>query len=140
MRLATIEFEGEEHLAICQKSGFFRIKDLNKTFESQWPDSMEMMIKTDQLFRLNDWYGQEGRRESDKMQNLFINGKECNYAPLYRHPPKIWGIGLNYSAHAKDLSEKSPTSAPASFMKPDTTIIGPGNEIKIPQLSRPKPN
>jgi 2-keto-4-pentenoate hydratase/2-oxohepta-3-ene-1,7-dioic acid hydratase in catechol pathway len=136
MRLATIWFEGEEHLAICQKSEFFRIKDLNKAFQSQWPDSMEMMIKTDQLFRLNDWYGQEGRRESDKMQHLFINGKECNYAPLYRHPSKIWGIGLNYSAHAKDLSEKPPTSAPASFMKPDTTIIGPGNEIKIPQLSR----
>jgi 2-keto-4-pentenoate hydratase/2-oxohepta-3-ene-1,7-dioic acid hydratase in catechol pathway len=136
MRLATIKFEGEEHLAVCQKSGFFCIKDMNKAFQSQWPDSMDMMIKTGQLFRLKDWYGQEGRRESDKMQHLFINGKECTYAPLYRHPSKIWGIGLNYSAHAKDLSEKSPTSAPASFMKPDTTIIGPGNEIKIPQLSR----
>jgi len=136
MRLATIRFEEEEHLAICQKSGYFRIKDLNRAFQTQWPDSMDMMIKTGQLFKLNDWYGQENRCESDKMQNLFIIGKECNYAPLYRHPSKIWGIGLNYSAHAKDLSEKSPTSAPASFMKPDTTIIGPGNEIKIPQLSR----
>ena len=28
MRLATIMFKGEEHLAICKKSDFFRIKDL----------------------------------------------------------------------------------------------------------------
>ena len=83
MRLATIKFKGEEHLAICEKSGFFRIKDLNKAFQSQWPDSMDMMIKTGQLFQLNEWYGQECRRESDKMQDLFINGKECTYAPLY---------------------------------------------------------
>ena len=79
---------------------------------------------------------QEGRHELDKIQHLFISGKECIYGPLYRHPSKIWGIGLNYEAHAKDLSEKPPTSAPASFMKPDTTIIGHGDEIKIPQLSQ----
>ena len=136
MRLATIRFEGEEHLAIYQKSGYFCIKDLNKVFQTKWPDSMDMMIKTGQFFKLNQWYGQVGRHESDKMQYLFINGKKCTYAPLCRHPSKIWGIGLNYSAHAKDLSEKSPTSAPASFMKPDTTIIGHGDEIKIPQLSQ----
>ncbi|MBT8374936.1 MAG: fumarylacetoacetate hydrolase family protein [Deltaproteobacteria bacterium] len=136
MRLATIKFKGEEHLAICQKSEFFRIKDLNKAFQSQWPDSMDILMKTDQLFQLNKWYGLEGKYELDKLQHLFINRKECTYAPLYRHPSKIWGIGLNYRAHAKDLSEKPPTSAPASFMKPDTTIIGHGDEIKIPPLSQ----
>ncbi|NNK84835.1 MAG: fumarylacetoacetate hydrolase, partial [Desulfobacterales bacterium] len=103
MRLATIKFKGEEHLAICQKSEFFRIKDLNKAFQSQWPDSMDILMKTDQLFQLNKWYGLEGKYELDKLQHLFINRKECTYAPLYRHPSKIWGIGLNYRAHAKDL-------------------------------------
>jgi len=136
MRLATIRFEGEQHLAICQKSGYFCLKDLNKAFQTKWPESMDIMIKTDQLYKLNDWYGQEGRHELDKIQHLFISGKEFIYGPLYRHPSKIWGIGLNYRAHAKDLSEKPPTSAPASFMKPDTTIIGHGDEIKIPQLSQ----
>ena len=136
MRLATIWYEGEEHLAICQQSGFFRIKDLNRVFQSQWPDSMEALIKAEQLLKLNDWYGQGGRDETAKMQHLFIDDKECSYAPLYRHPSKIWGIGLNYSAHARDLCEKPPTTAPASFMKPDTTIIGYGNEINIPRLSK----
>jgi 2-keto-4-pentenoate hydratase/2-oxohepta-3-ene-1,7-dioic acid hydratase in catechol pathway len=42
---------------------------------------------------------------------------------------------LNYVEHAKDLSENAPTTAPASFMKPDTTIIGYKDVIKIPLQS-----
>ena len=53
----------------------------------------------------------------------------------YRHPPKIWGIGLNYPDHARDLDEKTPQVGPASFMKPDTTIIGPGEAIRLPRQS-----
>ena len=52
--------------------------------------------------------------------------------PLYRYPRKIWGIGLNYVEHADDLAEKLPLTEPASFMKPDTTIIGHNDKIKIP--------
>lgn len=55
-------------------------------------------------------------------------------APLYRHPRKIWGIGLNYRAHADDLGAPYPTE-PASFMKGDHTIIGPDQDIVLPPQS-----
>jgi 2-keto-4-pentenoate hydratase/2-oxohepta-3-ene-1,7-dioic acid hydratase in catechol pathway len=58
------------------------------------------------------------------------------YAPLYRRPRKIWGIGLNYVEHAGDLDETAPAEEPASFMRPDTTIIGPGEEIRLPEQSQ----
>jgi 2-keto-4-pentenoate hydratase/2-oxohepta-3-ene-1,7-dioic acid hydratase in catechol pathway len=54
---------------------------------------------------------------------------------LYRRPRKIWGVGLNYVEHAGDLSESAPADKPASFMRPDTTIIGPGEEIVLPDQS-----
>jgi 2-keto-4-pentenoate hydratase/2-oxohepta-3-ene-1,7-dioic acid hydratase in catechol pathway len=57
------------------------------------------------------------------------------YGPLYRRPRKIWGIGLNYAEHAEDLDAVSPSDEPASFMRPDTTIIGPGEEIVLPEQS-----
>ena len=57
------------------------------------------------------------------------------YGPLYRRPRKIWGIGLNYAEHAEDLDVVSPSDEPASFMRPDTTIIGPGEEILLPEQS-----
>jgi 2-keto-4-pentenoate hydratase/2-oxohepta-3-ene-1,7-dioic acid hydratase in catechol pathway len=51
----------------------------------------------------------------------------------YRRPRKILGIGLNYREHAADLGAQAPRTSPASFLKGDHTIIGPGEEIRIPQ-------
>jgi 2-keto-4-pentenoate hydratase/2-oxohepta-3-ene-1,7-dioic acid hydratase in catechol pathway len=42
------------------------------------------------------------------------------------------GTGLNYVEHASDLSESAPSDEPASFMRPDTTIIGPDDEVVLP--------
>lgn len=53
----------------------------------------------------------------------------------YRHPRMIWGIGLNYVDHAADLAETVPDE-PASFIKADHTVIGPGEDIPVPSQSR----
>ncbi len=52
-------------------------------------------------------------------------------APWTR-PRKILGIGLNYRAHAGDLGEQAPRTSPASFIKGDHTIVGPGEPIVVP--------
>lgn len=52
----------------------------------------------------------------------------------FRHPRMLWGIGLNYLAHARDLGAPHPTE-PASFVKGDHTIIGPGEDIVLPPES-----
>ncbi|HEY1700567.1 MAG TPA: fumarylacetoacetate hydrolase family protein [Trebonia sp.] len=54
-----------------------------------------------------------------------------SFAPPYRTPAKIWGIGLNYRAHAGDLAEKVPEQ-PGSFIKASHTIAGPGDDIVLP--------
>lgn len=51
-------------------------------------------------------------------------------APL--RPGKVLGIGLNYRAHASDLSARAPESTPASFLKGDHTFIGPDQKIVVP--------
>lgn len=51
-------------------------------------------------------------------------------SPLERFG-KLWGIGLNYYEHAEDLNETRP-DAPASFMKPKSTLTGPGGPIRLP--------
>lgn len=48
---------------------------------------------------------------------------------------KLWGIGLNYVDHAADLGEQRPDE-PASFMKPATTVRGPGGPIPLPSLQQ----
>ena len=55
-------------------------------------------------------------------------------APLVR-PPKIWCIGLNYRAHAADLDARTPET-PVGFMRPNASIIGPGDTVRLPRASR----
>jgi 2-keto-4-pentenoate hydratase/2-oxohepta-3-ene-1,7-dioic acid hydratase in catechol pathway len=53
-------------------------------------------------------------------------------AAPWSRPRKILGIGLNYGAHAGDLGEQAPRTSPASFIKGDHTIVGPGEPIVVP--------
>jgi 2-keto-4-pentenoate hydratase/2-oxohepta-3-ene-1,7-dioic acid hydratase in catechol pathway len=51
--------------------------------------------------------------------------------PVLDRPGKLFGIGLNYTDHAADLSE-DPPDEPASFFKPATAATGPGGPIRLP--------
>lgn len=64
-----------------------------------------------------------------------VGVEDIKFAAPYMRPSKIWGIGLNYREHAKDLDETSPQEEPASFMKPATAIVGPGDPIILPAQS-----
>lgn len=64
------------------------------------------------------------------------SSSSVRFAPPYLRPRKIWGIGLNYAAHAADLSAKLPEDEPASFIKGDHTIIGLDDRIELPPQSQ----
>lgn len=48
-------------------------------------------------------------------------------------PPKILLLGLNYKDHVSEAKEKTPEE-PIIFMKPHTTIVGPGQNIIKPSF------
>ncbi|MFS0891498.1 fumarylacetoacetate hydrolase family protein [Peribacillus frigoritolerans] len=135
MRLATIQCNGEEMAGLVVHDGILLIEDLNTKFNQEWSTDLFEMITSSQLDGMKQWYYSEGKEKVTELGDILIPFQEVEYAPLYRHPRKIWGIGLNYVEHAADLNEKAPNTEPASFLKPDTTIIGPNETIKIPLQS-----
>lgn len=135
MRLATIKVGKEEKPCFITEHGLVPIEIINRAFDTNWPEEILSLIGTGMLDMLNTWYRDKGKEILDNMIEEAVPGDKAVLAPLYRRPRKIWGIGLNYVEHASDLSEKAPTAAPASFMKPDTTIIGYGDRIEIPLQS-----
>lgn len=46
---------------------------------------------------------------------------------------KVIGIGLNYYDHADEMGQEAP-EFPVVFLKPNTTVIGPGDAIQIPPV------
>ena len=49
-------------------------------------------------------------------------------------PPKIVAIGRNYAEHAAELGNEVPEN-PLMFLKPNTAVIGPNADIKLPAVS-----
>jgi 2-keto-4-pentenoate hydratase/2-oxohepta-3-ene-1,7-dioic acid hydratase in catechol pathway len=125
MRLSSIVFEGREQAAVVIGSGLVLVARINADLNKAWPTDLFSLIEQ----------GIDRQLAKDAVQvKQRIDTKSAKFAPLYRHPRKIWGIGLNYLDHAKDLDAPYPTE-PASFMKNDNTIIGPGDTIALPPQS-----
>ncbi|MFG6118788.1 fumarylacetoacetate hydrolase family protein [Thalassobacillus sp. B23F22_16] len=135
MRLATINQGGMEVAAIVDGERLLPIQSINDVAGTDWPIGLYELINEEKLSSLRDWWNERSEDEKKDLESHFLASEEAVYRPLYRHPRKIWGIGLNYVDHASDLKEIAPSSEPASFMKPATTIIGHKDTIQLPVQS-----
>lgn len=133
MRLTSLRIEGAEPAALVRPSGAVLLTAVNEALGTAWPATVQELLEAGQVEALRDWVASADTGQLDAM---VIPQDRLRYAPLYRRPRKIWGIGLNYVEHAADLKESAPSTEPASFLKPDTAIIGPGDAIRIPPQSQ----
>ena len=125
MRLCTIKQDGREQAAVVTPSGIVPVAAINAHLHKSWPEELHALI-----LRGIDRHILADAGETP----VKLDPTSVQYGPLYRHPRKILGIGLNYRDHAADLNAPYPTE-PASFMKCDNTIIGPGDAIELPPQS-----
>jgi len=135
MRLATIKYQNLEQAAIDLDMTMWPLVELNRIFSTSWPETVWEILQQQKLDELNKWFRGLGSDDVRRINQITLQAEATHFAPLYRNPGKIWGIGLNYQAHAADLSAALPLEMPASFIKANTTLIGPGDEICLPQLS-----
>ncbi|SET21047.1 fumarylacetoacetate hydrolase family protein [Geodermatophilus poikilotrophus] len=133
MRLTTLRLDGAEPGALVRPGGAVPLPALNRRLRTDWPETVQGLLESGRVEELRDWVAGQ---DAAGLDELVVPQEQLAYAPLYRRPRKIWGIGLNYVEHAADLSEKAPSTEPASFLKPDTAIIGPGDPIRIPPQSQ----
>lgn len=132
MRLATIQIKGGEFAGIVTEKGIVPIEEVNATCGTSWETLLYDLICTGQLETLTVWYNDGGKEKLAEMN--CVPFADVKYAPLYRNPQRIFGIGLNYVDHAGDLGEGAPKGFPGSFYKPASCIVGPGDEICIPAM------
>lgn len=125
MRLCSIKLDGEECAGVVTPAGIVPVAAINAQHGRAWATDLMSLIQR----------GLSAALLEDALRTTgALAPQAVDHAPLYRHPRKIWGIGLNYRDHAADLSAPFPTE-PASFMKGDHTIIGPGEAIRLPLQS-----
>jgi 2-keto-4-pentenoate hydratase/2-oxohepta-3-ene-1,7-dioic acid hydratase in catechol pathway len=134
MRLATANIGGNEIAVVVHGGCAVPVAEIPNT--GGWPTGLLSLIEDGLVHDLGRRWDALSEKEQEDLAARSIPVANLAYAPLYRRPRKIWGIGLNYAEHAGDLDEVSPSEEPASFMRPDTTIIGPGEQIRLPEQSQ----
>ncbi|MGW0161599.1 fumarylacetoacetate hydrolase family protein [Mycobacterium sp. NPDC003323] len=122
MRLRTVQVSEEQLACIALPDG--RLVRVDQVLPSA-PSDLLALLRTD---RLGDLAAAVAAGVDDS-QCVYPDAKVL--AP-WRSPRKILGIGLNYGEHAGDLGEQAPRTSPASFIKGDHTIVGPGEPIVVP--------
>ena len=130
MRLSSARIGGNEVAVAVRAGGALPVAEIPDP--GGWPADLLSLLEEGRLDDLRRRLDGLSGFESEDIWGRAIPAEDLSYAPLYRRPRKIWGIGLNYAEHAGDLDEAAPAEEPASFMRPDTTIIGPGDEIRLP--------
>jgi len=133
MRFATIKLNGSEVAGVVAAIGILPIAALNAAKGTDWKTDMMSLIVAGEIPEMTAWYNDGGKDEIDKMEGL-VPFDEVVYAPLYRNPKRIFGIGLNYVDHAGDIGSAAPTGFPGSFFKQADTLVGHGDDIKTPAL------
>jgi 2-keto-4-pentenoate hydratase/2-oxohepta-3-ene-1,7-dioic acid hydratase in catechol pathway len=127
LRLCSIKTSGVCVGAIIHDDRIITLPDLNTRVGTSFPAEILEIIQSSDLADL--------RTQSETLSAVTGRlGESVEFCAPFYDPPKILGIGLNYREHAADLGAEQPPE-PASFMKPRTTIIGPGDAIVLPRES-----
>jgi 2-keto-4-pentenoate hydratase/2-oxohepta-3-ene-1,7-dioic acid hydratase in catechol pathway len=121
MRLRTLRTDG----AACVELPDGRLARADRILDGA-PSDLHSLLDAGSLDRLADAV------QAGVDDDACVDPDSPVAAPWTR-PRKIFGIGLNYGAHAGDLGEQTPRTSPASFIKGDHTIVGPGEPIVVPQ-------
>ena len=125
MRLAMLRVDGREMAAVHHPRGWLTTEpvagmppggDLLAVLRAGLDDGVRARILAD---------------AAEAPDDAFVADADARFAPPFRHPRLVLGIGLNYRAHADDLGTAQ-TDGPASFLKADHTVIGAGDAIVLP--------
>jgi 2-keto-4-pentenoate hydratase/2-oxohepta-3-ene-1,7-dioic acid hydratase in catechol pathway len=129
MRFATLLVDGFPRAAVLVPSrGWLPLERLDPSLPSELLTLIEQAADRELVQQIES-------AVSSGADELVEPESEVRFAAPYQRPHKIWGIGLNYSDHAADLSAALPDQ-PASFIKADHTVIGPGQSIRLPPQSQ----
>jgi len=60
---------------------------------------------------------------------------ELILGPPVRRPGKIWAVGFAYAEHSAEVGRQESDEEPFVFLKASSSIIGPGQAIRLPRLA-----
>ena len=124
MRLVTFKHEGSTKIGAQTQEG---VVDLSQA-DSGLPTEMVALLAGGPALL------ERAEQAVDNFGSERLTGGQIELLAPILDPPKIFGIGENYAAHAVETGNVPPENV-IVFAKYSTTIIGPGASIVLPKIS-----
>lgn len=133
MKLATVYCNGQEKAALIEQENIYCMNQVNEAAGKHWSEELLLLLQNGEFEEVKNWFHKEGRSQLKQQSGLALDA--VSFAPLFRHPEKVFGVGMNYVEKALELSGQPPEEEPVIFMKPNSSLIGPNDPIHIPPQS-----
>ncbi|RPK65554.1 Ureidoglycolate lyase [Streptomyces sp. ADI96-02] len=130
MKLCSLRSDSGEDVGFETAGGIVLLSSINKVTGNEFGPTLFEIVTEGQRDRL------ESALANPDVLATAVRDDHPNFLPLYRNPPKLWGVGLNYRRHADDLEAVQPPDVPGSYLRPNSTVIGDGDEILLPGQSQ----
>lgn len=127
MRFASIVIDGISHAAVLIDGRLVLVRDLNTQWHMQFPENLDGLL---QVGALDEIRRRVERNVPDTAHG--IPPHTASWAPLVERPKNLWGVGLNFRQHAKDLDAEKSLAVPSGFHRPATCLAGHGSTLRIP--------
>jgi 2-keto-4-pentenoate hydratase/2-oxohepta-3-ene-1,7-dioic acid hydratase in catechol pathway len=135
VRLVSLSHpEHGDAAAVVHAGAWLLLSEVGAALNLDLPSGLSELLDVGALPELEKCWYEALAADDGFAARLPRSGAPWRIAPLLRTPRKLLGVGLNYAEHAGDLGETRPNE-PATFMKPATTIIGPGDSVVLPRQS-----
>ncbi len=150
MKLVTFEYRGEDRLGVL--SGEF-VVDLNRASREMPGDRSAAEISPrivpfleageparaaarQILARVEGEARDPAKREKLTSTDVLIPSASVKPRAPVPQPPKVIAAWVNYGEHGKEARIEAPNQAPLFFTIWPTAVIGPGDPIVLPRISR----
>ncbi|MFE4667812.1 fumarylacetoacetate hydrolase family protein [Streptomyces sp. NPDC056716] len=130
MRLCTLRTKTGEDVGVSTPAGIVTLSLVNATAGTLYGPTLLDIIRKGEAAALT------ATLAALPDPGALATESDPEFEPLYRCPPKLWGVGLNYVRHADDLGVRQPADAPGSYLRPSSTVIGHGDDILLPSQSQ----
>jgi 2-keto-4-pentenoate hydratase/2-oxohepta-3-ene-1,7-dioic acid hydratase in catechol pathway len=130
MKLVSFSSPEASSFGVLKGARVVCLPTLAKFVGQQFPSGPEILIEEGNHDSIESMLQNSTRRELETA--TYPVSQVRLHAPI-RKPPKIICLGLNYKDHAAEQG-KTPPDEPVIFMKPNTAIIGTGENIIKPDF------
>lgn len=127
MKLVTFSMSGQSRLGALRSDG--SIADLSRADSGIPEDIIEFLAGGETLLQ------RASRVVAGIGSEYVLDPQTAHIGPPIPHPDKILCIGINYKDHIEETNSETP-EYPVVFSKYSNTIIGPGDAIHLPAISK----